>query len=95
MLPTFRFLTFFVFIYCFDTVGFSQKQDEGSPKTVVVTPEALKIHKESFVFDGHNDLPWAIGVWRCAMGPTTIDTGPGTSKKEETTKQKSLIYHKG
>ncbi len=60
MLPTFRFLTFFVFIYCFDTVGFSQKQDEGSPKTVVVTPEALKIHKESFVFDGHNDLPWAI-----------------------------------
>jgi membrane dipeptidase len=27
---------------------------------VVVSPEALKIHNESFVFDGHNDLPWEL-----------------------------------
>jgi membrane dipeptidase len=28
--------------------------------TVVVTPRALEIHQRSFVFDGHNDLPWEI-----------------------------------
>jgi membrane dipeptidase len=27
---------------------------------VVVTPEARAIHARSFVFDGHNDLPWEI-----------------------------------
>lgn len=27
---------------------------------VVVTDAALKIHAEGFIFDGHNDLPWAV-----------------------------------
>jgi membrane dipeptidase len=27
---------------------------------VVVSPEALAIHRRSFVFDGHNDLPWQV-----------------------------------
>lgn len=27
---------------------------------VVVTDEARRIHAESYVFDGHNDLPWAL-----------------------------------
>ena len=27
---------------------------------VTVTPEALAIHQRSFVFDGHNDLPWVV-----------------------------------
>lgn len=29
-------------------------------RPVVVTPEAQAIHRRGFVFDGHNDLPWAI-----------------------------------
>ncbi len=31
-----------------------------SRKPVVLTDEALKIHAEMPVFDGHNDLPWAL-----------------------------------
>src|SRR5882724_11934887 len=27
---------------------------------VVLTDEARKVHFESFVFDGHNDLPWEL-----------------------------------
>lgn len=44
----------------------AQETDPASPETpkqrplVVVTPEALEIHSRSYVFDGHNDLPWAI-----------------------------------
>jgi membrane dipeptidase len=33
---------------------------EAKRKPVVVTDEALKVHAESFVFDGHNDLPWEL-----------------------------------
>ena len=31
-----------------------------SRKAVVLSEEALKIHSEAPVFDGHNDLPWAL-----------------------------------
>jgi membrane dipeptidase len=31
-----------------------------SPPTVVLTDEGRKVHFESFVFDGHNDLPWEL-----------------------------------
>jgi membrane dipeptidase len=34
------------------------KQDSRPP--VVVTEAALKVHQASFVFDGHNDLPWTL-----------------------------------
>ncbi|MFO0914429.1 MAG: dipeptidase [Pirellulales bacterium] len=27
---------------------------------VVVSPEAMELHRQSLVFDGHNDLPWAM-----------------------------------
>ena len=27
---------------------------------VVLTEEALKLHREALVFDGHNDIPWKI-----------------------------------
>ena len=27
---------------------------------VKLTDEALRLHREAFVFDGHNDLPWAL-----------------------------------
>jgi len=33
---------------------------KSSRKAVVLTEEALKIHAEMPVFDGHNDLPWAL-----------------------------------
>ena len=33
---------------------------QAEREKVVVTKQALEIHKKSFVFDGHNDLPWAI-----------------------------------
>lgn len=37
-------------------------QDAASTERppVTVSPEALDIHHRSFVFDGHNDLPWEI-----------------------------------
>jgi membrane dipeptidase len=33
--------------------------DDGRP-AVVVGDEALRVHAETFVFDGHNDLPWKL-----------------------------------
>jgi membrane dipeptidase len=32
--------------------------DRGAP--VVVSDAAMKLHRESLVFDGHNDLPWEV-----------------------------------
>jgi membrane dipeptidase len=32
----------------------------GEPALVVVSQHALAIHQRSFVFDGHNDLPWQV-----------------------------------
>ncbi len=44
----------------FTSIVHSQPQP-GKPRAdVVVSKEALKIHGEGFIFDGHNDLPWAI-----------------------------------
>ena len=34
------------------------KNTERAP--IVVSEQALQIHRRSYVFDGHNDLPWAI-----------------------------------
>ena len=34
-----------------------QAADRG---TVVVTPLALEVHSAGYVWDGHNDLPWAM-----------------------------------
>ncbi len=33
---------------------------EATYRPVVVSEEALAIHRRSFVFDGHNDLPWTV-----------------------------------
>ncbi len=35
----------------------SEKSTRG---TVVISPRALEIHRSSYVWDGHNDLPWAM-----------------------------------
>lgn len=45
-------------VACSGLVGQLLRADERTP--VVVGAEALRIHAESFVFDGHNDLPWKI-----------------------------------
>ena len=34
--------------------------EKSSPKSVVVSEEAKRVHRAGFVFDGHNDLPWAM-----------------------------------
>lgn len=40
---------------------FSQESQEVvSRETVHVSQQALDIHHRSYVFDGHNDLPWAV-----------------------------------
>ena len=44
---------------CF-LVGSSTGWSQDSRKPVVVTEAAEKVHQESFVFDGHNDLPWEM-----------------------------------
>lgn len=33
---------------------------DPKPKTVVVSEQALAIHKEALLIDGHNDLPWEL-----------------------------------
>lgn len=46
----------------FSFSGNAQAQQD-TPKTrgkVVVSDEALALHRRSYVFDGHNDLPWFI-----------------------------------
>ncbi len=40
---------------CMSTGVIAQERGE-----VVVSPEALAIHHRSYVFDGHNDLPWVV-----------------------------------
>ena len=37
-----------------------EKVSAGSRDSIVVTDEAIRIHKTAPVFDGHNDLPWAL-----------------------------------
>ncbi|MEE2639217.1 MAG: dipeptidase [Planctomycetota bacterium] len=46
-------------IGCGSSTVFGQ-QPNPDRKPVVVTDKALEIHRSGFVFDGHNDLPWAI-----------------------------------
>ncbi len=47
---------FAAFLVCVVTnVGHAEQR-----KAVVVTDAARKIHASGFIFDGHNDLPWAV-----------------------------------
>lgn len=48
-----------VSLLCLTTMQVNAQESE-SRKDVVVTQQALEIHRQGFVFDGHNDLPWAI-----------------------------------
>lgn len=42
------------------SLGSSHSQDKADRPEVIVTQKAMDIHNEGFIFDGHNDLPWAI-----------------------------------
>src|SRR4051794_40813384 len=45
------------------TVGLApaaQPAPKAASKDIVVTPEALAIHREALLVDGHNDLPWEL-----------------------------------
>ncbi|MFN3191686.1 MAG: dipeptidase [Aureliella sp.] len=63
-----RELPFFaipVFGACILSAGLGQgvryaKATDPERGDVVVTEEALAIHHQSYIFDGHNDLPWAV-----------------------------------
>jgi len=46
-------------ITCF-SLAMSADQKPADPKPVQVTDEALRIHKEALLVDGHNDLPWQM-----------------------------------
>lgn len=37
-----------------------EKRDSLNRNAVVLTEQALKLHRECLVIDGHNDLPWAM-----------------------------------
>ena len=44
-----------------DAAGQAQeKASAGARDPIVVTDQAIRIHKTAPVFDGHNDLPWAL-----------------------------------
>ena len=40
-----------------------------APGSVVLTPQAMRIHRSAIVVDGHNDLPWAVR----AKGESSFD----------------------
>ena len=51
--------TDFVIFFFFCVMSLASATEPAKPK-VVLGAEALAIHKEAPVFDGHNDLPWAL-----------------------------------
>lgn len=52
-----------------DPGGPAEKKSFASDRDpIVVTDEAIRIHKAAPVFDGHNDLPWALRKSGIAVG---------------------------
>jgi membrane dipeptidase len=52
-----------------DSAGPEAKESTSSKRApIVVTDEAIRIHKAAPVFDGHNDLPWALRKSGSAVG---------------------------
>ena len=52
-----------------DPAGPAEKKSFASDRDpIVVTDEAIRIHKAAPVFDGHNDLPWALRKSGSAVG---------------------------
>ncbi len=58
-----RFSPLFILTVVFLLADNPSRADDKPPKSrepVQLTEEALKIHREALVFDGHNDLPWQL-----------------------------------
>jgi membrane dipeptidase len=56
-----RILSIFVIVVPVFALAQEKKNDTPAPKSrgpVKLTEEALRIHREAIVIDGHNDLPW-------------------------------------
>src|SRR5690349_24136130 len=45
---------------CIALLSAAHAQENPPRPPVVLTDEGRKVHFESFVFDGHNDLPWQM-----------------------------------
>src|SRR6516162_8420703 len=71
MHPKLAAATLFALILCCVALNFglnpSRAEDDKDPpkdtkarQPVKLTDEALKIHREAIVIDGHNDLPWRL-----------------------------------
>jgi membrane dipeptidase len=45
---------------CAGTLACSAQEKSSERGDVVVSEKALAIHRRSYVFDGHNDLPWQV-----------------------------------
>jgi membrane dipeptidase len=48
------------FTITFLSLAMSADPKAADPKPVQVSDEALRIHKEALLVDGHNDLPWQM-----------------------------------
>ena len=42
------------------TVALAQEPAKPNGRDIVVSPEAMAIHREALLIDGHNDLPWEL-----------------------------------
>ena len=51
-------------LLCFCLLGFAltanQAQAQGDKPEMKISEEAMKIHQSGMLFDGHNDLPFAV-----------------------------------
>jgi membrane dipeptidase len=47
-------------LFLLSSFGWGEEPGKPARLKVVLTDEALRVHRESFVFDGHNDLPWEM-----------------------------------
>jgi membrane dipeptidase len=56
----FRIVSLTTLLVLIFTVHADSQEKKQHKEDVVVTQKALEIHYQGFVFDGHNDLPWAL-----------------------------------
>ncbi len=66
-----RAFAWFVFVAFVSPIAAAEPAPNRKP--VVVTEEALRIHAESLVIDGHNDLPWELRKKDAGASFRTID----------------------
>lgn len=70
-------------IYFASTMAIADSPENAAPAKrpkIVVTPEALQIHREGFLIDGHNDLPYKLRE----LGETNFDKFDIAKRQEKT-----------